>query len=258
MREFDAFHGYPEPAAPRIVGPRHRTIHNRIAASYRDREFYDGDRMNGYGGMRDDGRWGPIAQNFVDEYHLNTARVLQVGAHKGFLLYELLKRGMRVYGTEVSQYAADNSVVRLDFAPFTALPYESNTFDFVIAASAVYTLNLPDAIKCLREIQRVGNGRSWITLAAYEDEDDIEGLMLLRYWFLLGTTILTKADWLAVMEHAGYTGDYRFDTARSLKLRRLERRPPPISMVPCKDCGAPSDFQNVEGSFCYTHWPAHK
>ena len=218
MREIDLFAGYPEPKEPRIVGPRVRTIYNRIAASYRDQAFYDGDRKNGYGGMVDDGRWAPVAARIRDEYHLNTARVLQVGAHKGFLLYELFKLGMRVYGQEVSQYAADNSVARLDVSPFTALPYNDGQFDFVIAASAVYALNLPDAIKCLREIQRVGQGRSWITLAAYEDEDDIEGLMLLRYWFLLGTTILTKADWLEVMRHAGYTGDYRFDTAKSLKL----------------------------------------
>ena len=44
--------------------------------------------------------------------------------------------------------------------------------------------------------------------------------MLLRYWFLLGTTILTKADWIYVMETAGYTGDYRFDTATYLNLKR--------------------------------------
>jgi hypothetical protein len=42
--------------------------------------------------------------------------------------------------------------------------------------------------------------------------------MLLRYWFLTGTLILTKAEWREVMKHAGYTGDYRFDTAKSLKL----------------------------------------
>ena len=47
MREFDAFAGYPEPAQQRLVSPRIRTIHNRIAASYRDKAFYDGDRANG-------------------------------------------------------------------------------------------------------------------------------------------------------------------------------------------------------------------
>ena len=220
MREFDAFAGYPEPKEPRIVGPKHRTILNRIAASYRDQEFYDGARANGYGGMVDDGRWGPIAKRIYGEYNLGYGRVLQVNAHKGFLLYELYKLGCRVQGQDCSYYAAENSVIRLDVSPFTDLPYDNEAFDFVIAASAVYSHSLPDAIKCLREIQRVGKGRGWITLAAYEDEDDIEGLMLLRHWFLLGTTILTKADWLEVMAHAGYTGDYRFDTAKSLNLVR--------------------------------------
>jgi hypothetical protein len=220
MKEFDAFAGYPEPKEPRVVGPHLRTIDNRIMASYRDHEFYDGQRVNGYGGMVDDGRWAPIARNIYDHYNLGYARILQLNAHKGFLLYELFKLGCRITGQEVSHYAAENSLIRLDITPFTKLPYEDGEFDFVIAASAVYSLNLPDVIKCLQEIQRVSNGRSWITLAAYEDEDDIEGLMLLRYWFLLGTTILTKADWMRVMEHAGYKGDWRFDTAKSLKLVR--------------------------------------
>lgn len=221
MPEFDAFAGYPEPKEPRVVGPALRTIHNRIIASYRDAEFYDGARMNGYGGMADDGRWAPIAKNIADHYNLyHGARILQIGAHKGFLLHEFLKLGMRVTGTEISAYAIDASVLRLDYAPFTKLPYDDGTFDLVIAASAVYSLNLADAIKCLREIQRVGCGRSWVSLAAYEDEADTEGLMLLRYWFLTGNLILTKADWLSVMEHAGYVGDYRFDTAKYLNLRR--------------------------------------
>lgn len=220
MREFDAFAGYPEPTEPRIVGPRHRTILNRIAASYRDQQFYDGARANGYGGMVNDGRWGPIAEGLITAYGGAGHKFLQVGAHKGFLLYELTKRGMRVTGTEISHYAAQNSLVRLEIAPFTELPYEDAVFDTVIAASCVYTLNLPDAIKCLREIKRVARHHSFVTLAAYEDDGDIEGLMMMRYWTLLAATILTKADWLAVMEHAGYSGDFRYDTAKSLNLKR--------------------------------------
>ena len=77
-----------------------------------------------------------------------------------------------------------------------------------------------DAHGLNQNIQRLTTGGAWVTLAAYEDENDIEGLMLLRYWFITGTLILTKADWLTVMEHAGYTGDYRFDTAKSLNLVR--------------------------------------
>ena len=219
MREFDAFHGYPEPKEPRIVSPTLRTIQNRLIASERGKEFYDGDRINGYGGMVDDGRWAVIAKNLMADYNLSYTRVLHVGAHKGFLLYELYKLGCRVYGTEISDYALANNRFRLTKAPFTQLPYKDGFFDFVLAPSPVYSLNLPDAVKCLKEIQRVSKGKSWVTLAAYEDEADVEGLLMLRYWFLLGTTILTKADWLAVMQYAGFTGDYRFDTAKSLNLR---------------------------------------
>ena len=220
--EFNAFHGYPEPAEPRLVSPDLRQIENRLIASERGQEFYDGDRINGYGGLKNDGRWEKIARNLYDDYNLGYSKVLQINAHKGYLLYELFKLGCRVYGTEVSDYAIKNSVVRLTKASFTELPYEDGLFDMVICASPVYSLNLPDAVKCLREIERVKapGGRSWITLAAYEDENDIEGLMLLRYWFLLGTTILTKADWVKVMEHAGYSGDFRYDTASYLNLRR--------------------------------------
>lgn len=31
-------------------------------------------------------------------------------------------------------------------------------------------------------------------------------------------------------------------------------RNPPIEMVPCIKCGAPSAFQNVDGGFCRAHW----
>jgi len=56
MREFNPLTGYPEPKHPRVVGPDIRTIENRIIATYRGEEYYDGDRNNGYGGFRYVGR----------------------------------------------------------------------------------------------------------------------------------------------------------------------------------------------------------
>lgn len=219
--EYNAFGGYPEPKEPRVCGPKLRSIHNRIAASYRDHEFYDGDRKNGYGGMKDDGRWAPLAKQIKERYGLQEGdQILQIRAHKGFLLRELADLGMDVYGWENSQYAIDKSVVRQSFGQPTDIGAEDKRFDLVLAANVVYTLNLADSIKCLREIQRVSKGKSWITLVAYENDDDIEGLMLMRYWTLLGTTILTKEEWMEVMAHAGYTGDYCFHTAKFMNLVR--------------------------------------
>lgn len=219
MAEVDLFAGYPP--MQRKVGPSVRTIKNRIAASYRDQEFYDGDRSNGYGGFMDDGRWKAIAKFIVDHYGLREGdRVLQVRAHKGFLVRELKALGIKAYGCESSKYAIEHGAALIDYAHPTRFPYDDGEFDLVIAANVVYTLNLTDAITCMREVKRVTRNKAWITLAAYEDETDIEGLMLMRYWTLLGTTILTKADWYEVMAHAGYTSDYRFDTAKFMNLVR--------------------------------------
>jgi len=222
MREFDDLRGYPEPKQPRLVNPRLRTIENRIIASYRDREFYDGDRNNGYGGLRYDERWAPIAKNMQDEYSLNEqSSVLQIGSDKGFLLYEFVKScpAIGVKGVEISDYAIQHTMPSIKpfvkKGSFTALPFSDGEFDLIIAIGPVYSLNLSDAIKCLKEIQRVGKGKSFITLGAYETEEDYR---LFRYWTLLGCTILSKRDWVEVLRHAGYTGDYKFNTAQSLKL----------------------------------------
>lgn len=226
MREFDLLQGYPEPKEPRIVHPDIRTIHNRIIASYRGKEFYDGDRNNGYGGLKYDGRWVAIAKNICQEYHLNDrSAVLQIGCDKGFLLHDLLGLypQIKVRGTEVSDYAIENSMPSVKpficKTPFTKIPFESGEFDFVIAIGPVYSLNLTDAIQCLKEIQRVGKGKSFITLGAYESEED---LRLFRYWTLLGCTVLSKKDWIEVLKHAKYTGDYKFNTAKSLNLKEKQ------------------------------------
>jgi len=222
MREFDALKGYPEPKEPRLVHPGIRTIQNRIVATYRDKEFYDGDRNNGYGGLKYDGRWAPIAKNMLEEYALNgQSAILQIGCEKGFLLHEFrqLSPDLRLRGIEISDYPVNcampsiKSIVQK--SSFTELPFADGEFDFIIAVGAVYSLNLAGVIKCLKEIQRVGKGKSFITLGAYETEDDFR---LFRYWSLLGSTILSKPDWIEVLNHVGYTGDYRFNTAQSLNL----------------------------------------
>lgn len=215
MREFDAF-----PAMPSAKRKADKTILNRIAASYRDHEFYDGSRDNGYGGFTDDGRWGPVADHIIKVYGLtNETSVLQINCHKGFLVKELLNRGIHARGTEVSQYAIDQAHwVAKPFvrkAPFTKQPFADKEFDLVIAASPVYAGSLADAIGVLREIERVGKGKSFVTLAAYEENEDY---WLLRRYFTLGSLILKKDEWVEVLNHCGYRGDYRFDTAKTLGL----------------------------------------
>ena len=55
MREFNLLGEYPIPDKPRYVGSNLRTINHRIVATYRDKNFFDGDKNFGYGGFKYDG-----------------------------------------------------------------------------------------------------------------------------------------------------------------------------------------------------------
>jgi len=103
----------------------------------------------------------------------------------------------------------------IDQGDYRKLPYEDHAFDFVIAIGVVYTLTLADAIACLKDIQRVGKGKSFITLGAYRNEQERR---LYNMWTVLGASILHVDEWVEVLRHAGYTGDYFFSTAEYLNL----------------------------------------
>lgn len=222
MRELNLLSDYPPPLQPRYVGKDIRTIKNRIRAAYRDERYYDGDRNDGYGGYHYDGRWVKFTHRIVREYDLSPeAALLQVGCEKGFLLHDFHEHypGMRLAGFEISEYAryhAMESIRHLiDIGRFYSLPYEDKSFDVIIAIGVVYTLTLADAMSALREIQRVGQGKSFITLGAFHNQEEEH---LFRQWTVLGSTILHVDEWREVLQHVGYTGDYAFSTAKTLNL----------------------------------------
>ena len=217
LREIDMLKSYPQPTE-RIVGDR--TIQHRILASYRGYDFFDGERQYGYGGMKNDGRWKDVAWDFVNEYGLGEdSLILQINCEKGFLLDELrvFRPLAKIVGVEPSSYARGHASESVRKSILPSWKFDVEAFDLVIALGVVYTFNLPDAIACLRKIDRLGH-RSFITLAAYETEED---LRLFRAWSLLGTTILKRKEWIEVMKHAGYSSDYSFVSAHSLRLREL-------------------------------------
>ena len=221
MPEFDI--GYFDPVAARRVARGTRaTIRNKLVAWEQGREFYDGARENGYGGYRYDGRWRRIVPALVARYGLsNRSTVLDIGCKKGFFLHDLGEAlpGITVRGIETSLYPIEEGMASV--RPFMTvgrldeLPFDDGTFNFVLAFSSIYILNLRGVARALREIQRVSGGRSYVTLGAYRDEEE---RALFEAWSLLGTTVLHVDDWLEVFAYAGYTGDYYFTTAKSLNL----------------------------------------
>ena len=103
----------------------------------------------------------------------------------------------------------------IDQGRYSKLPYDDNEFDLVLAIGVVYTLCLGDAIACLKEIQRVSSGNSFITLGSFSTPEEEK---LFKMWSILGCTILHEEDWLQILKHTGYTGDYKFVGAKSLNL----------------------------------------
>ena len=98
---------------------------------------------------------------------------------------------------------------------YEKLPFEDNEFDFILGFAAIYMLNLQGVMNALREIQRVGKGKSYITLGRYRTEEERDTFLK---WTLLGTTILHVDEWLEVFNATGYTGDYYFTTATSVNV----------------------------------------
>ena len=224
MREFNLLADYPKPKEPRYAGSNLRTIEHRIIASYREKDFFDGHRNYGYGGFKYDGRWKKVADNICKEYELNNdSSFLQIGCEKGFLLKDIKSKfpDMKIEGLETSKYALSNSIEEAKnnikyTENYLKLDYKNNQFDFLLALGIVYCQSISDSIKILKEIQRVAKGKSFITLASYEDINDY---WLFKQWSLLGVTILRKKEWIEILKHTKYMGDYSFTNAKLLNLK---------------------------------------
>lgn len=183
----------------------------KIAKQY-GKEFFDGDRLYGYGGYHYDGRWVKVAERMKKYYGLREdAAILDIGCAKGFLLHDF-KQFMpesSVAGVDVSEYAIDCSMEAvkpyLKVCSAEQLPYPDKSFDLVLSLTTVHNLPLEKLKKSLREIQRVSRGNSYITVDAWRNDQEKENL---RKWVLTAETALHVDDWKKLFEEVGYTGDY--------------------------------------------------
>ena len=65
-----------------------KTEEDRLIARKFGKEFFDGERKNGYGGFYYDPKfWKPVVPTFQKEYNLNSdSSILDVGCAKGFMI----------------------------------------------------------------------------------------------------------------------------------------------------------------------------
>ena len=197
-----------------------RTILNKIKAWELSKEYYDGKRINGYGGFKYDGRWQKLLPKIIRKYKIKKeSKFLDLGSKKGFLLKDLniLIPGIKSYGIENHKYPLKNKInckSKLILSEYYNIPFRDKYFDFLIAFNSVYMQNLGDVIKTLKEIERVSK-KSFVVLAS--GETDKERIKFYK-WTLIGTTILLKKEWKILFKKIKFNGDYFFSSAKSLGL----------------------------------------
>jgi len=187
---------------------------DKIASQF-GKDYWDGERQYGYGGYSYDGRWLPIAQKMAEHYGIKAGdRILDVGCGKGYLLYEFTQAvpGVEVVGLDISQYGIDNS--KEEVKPFlhqgtaASLPFEDNSFDFVVSLGTLHNLGLKDVWNAVSEIERIGkNSSKYIMVESFRDEAEKANLL---YWQLTCKSFHGVHDWAWLYEKAGYSGDYGF------------------------------------------------
>lgn len=174
-------------------------------------EYWDGDRKYGYGGMKYDGRWKPIAEAMIKYYKLQPGdKILDIGCGKGFLMYELSLLGMYMEGIEISDYARKNPKPEMARCIFSGnasqLPWQDKSFDFAYSINVFHNLGYSDLKKALAELERVGK-QKWFCVESYRTEEEKCNML---NWQLTCQSFHSPEDWKAIAQDAGYTGDIGF------------------------------------------------
>ena len=197
---------------------KRRTIINKILANDFDKKFYDGERINGYGGYKYDGRWKIFLKKIIKRYNLNSnSKVLDIGAKKGFFIKDLIDMvpGIKVYGIEDHNYPIKHSLKsvknKITFVNrYHDIKYKKKYFDFVHAHNAIYRYNLRDLILIIKKINYISKN-AHITVPVYINEKDRSKFLS---WSLLGGIILKKNEWIKMFKFLNYKGDYYFSSSK--------------------------------------------
>lgn len=210
--EIDLLKQYPKTKRDLSKRLETKTEKDRLIARKYDKDFFDGDRKNGYGGFYYHPRfWKKVIKDFQKFYSLNSkSKILDIGCAKGFMLHDFKDAidGIKVSGIDISEYAINNSLptvkddLRVGCA--TELPFEDNSFDLAISITTLHNLEIDQLKKALSEIKRVSN-KSFITVDAFRNDEEKKRM---DAWNLTAKTYMSTSEWVQFFQKNHYTGDY--------------------------------------------------
>jgi len=213
MAEINLLDQYPRSKRPIDERASRVTDADRAIARQFGRDYFDGDRIHGYGGYHYHPRfWQPTVRRFHDHYGLKPRdRVLDVGCAKGFMLHDFkeLIPGLTVAGIDISEYAIANAKEEvkpsLRVGDAKKLPYDDRSFDLVIAINTIHNLELLECKQALREIQRVTRRHAFVVVDAWRNEEERDRL---QRWVVTCRTAMHVEEWRRLFDEVGYEGDY--------------------------------------------------
>ena len=211
-KEIDLLSKYPKQKRDVLKRGEAKTLEQQELARKFDKDFFDGDRNNGYGGYHYNERfWIKVVPDFIKFYNLKDGdKILDIGCGKGFMLYDFKKANsnFEVQGIDISEYAIKNAKPEvkdyLKIGDAKTLEYPDKYFDLAISITTVHNLELEDCKQGLKEIDRVSKNK-FITVDAYSNEKEKE---LMYAWNLTAKTILHTEEWKKLFMESGYTGDF--------------------------------------------------
>jgi 2-polyprenyl-3-methyl-5-hydroxy-6-metoxy-1,4-benzoquinol methylase len=219
-KEINLLELYPKSKRPIDERAKLITEAHRDAAKKFDVEYFDGDRLSGYGGYNYHPRFWTDTVKFIrDHYGLKPdAKVLDIGCAKGFMMHDfkLLMPDLQIQGIDISQYAKDHAKEEvkdlIQVANAKDLPFEDNAFDLVIAINCLHNLPLDECKQAFREIQRVSKKDAFVMNDAWRNEAEKESMLK---WNLTAQTYMSVEDWQDLFNDVGFTGDYYWFIAES-------------------------------------------
>tara|TARA_B100001105_G_C22376620_1_gene437563 strand:+ start:699 stop:1358 length:660 start_codon:yes stop_codon:yes gene_type:complete len=213
IKEINLLKKYPKTKRDLSKRGNEKTEEDRIIARRFDKEFFDGDRKNGYGGYYYNSKfWTEVVKDLNNFYKLkNGSKILDIGCGKGFMLFDFMKLNPNfvLEGIDISDYAITNAVPEvkkfLKVGDAKSLPYEDNSFDLVISINTTHNLEINQCKKALSEMERVSRKDKYLIVDAYSNEIEKDRIFA---WNLTAKTILSTNEWISLFEEAGYTGHY--------------------------------------------------
>lgn len=213
MNKFNLL-GHPEKLTRDItVRKGDRNLNKELALRF-GKEYFDGDRSQGYGGYTYDGRWVPVAERLMSRYNLKPdSSVLDVGCAKGYLLQDLkdLYPTLDLKGIDISAYAkscARADIQKLiDLGSCDKLPYDDNTFDCAVAINVIHNLDKNGCKAAIRELQRVTKNTSniFVQVDAY---NNLTEKTIFEDWVLTAKTYLMPEEWMNLFSELDFQGDF--------------------------------------------------